>query len=247
MSDGIYVALSGAVAQQRSLDVVANNVANANTTGFRADRVAFAESMSQAQGPTNQGAPNPLRQVGVVEIRYDHSEGTVQRTDNPFDLAISGDGWFTVETPRGERYTRAGSFVADRDGVLRTRDGHAVLNASGAHVTIPREVAGIEVSPDGTLRAGEDEIGRIQLVQFSDDRPLTKEGLNLFVAPPGQQPEPLENAQIMQGYLEGSNVNVVGGMNELIAAGRSFEAFQRIIQGYRDMDQRTARDLGDTR
>ena len=122
MSDGIYVALSGAVAQQRSLDVVANNVANANTIGYHGDHVAFRQALSQAgtQGP----APDTLRFNLVAQTVTNHDTGSLQQTGNPLDVALQGDAWFALRTPAGERYTRSGAFVTDRAGVLRSKDGH---------------------------------------------------------------------------------------------------------------------------
>ncbi|MEM9860451.1 MAG: flagellar basal-body rod protein FlgF [Myxococcota bacterium] len=242
MSDGIWAAVSGAVAQQRALDVTANNVANANTTGFRADRVAFREALAEAgEGP----APADLRLVGVAQVEASEAPGAIGRTDGNLDFAIEGDGLFTVQTPQGERYTRAGQFHLDAEGVLRTASGAAVLGwvaeAGGAtqELRIPPASGEIRVGEDGTIRAGDQEVGRLALRSF-DEGQLEKEGNTLFVANgAGDAAE----ARVLQGYLEGSNMNAVAGMNELITVSRSFEAFQKVIDTFQRLDDRTARDL----
>ena len=243
MSDGIYSALSGAIAQQRALDVVANNVANAGTVGYRADTVSFREAVSRARGGP---APDGLRYVGVARLSTDRAEGPLIQTDNPLDLALRGDGLFAVQTPSGVRYTRAGSFRLDAEGVLRTAGGHALLAAAPEdpdrpELRVPPGATGVRVDADGGVRVGERAVGRIRLARFAPDA-LTKEGLTLFSA--RGEGEPAADVQVLQGYLEGANVSPVAGMNELITASRSFEAFQRVIQAFRQIDERAARDVG---
>jgi flagellar basal-body rod protein FlgF len=245
MSDGIYSALSGAIAQQRSLDIVANNVANASTTGFRADRVAFSEVLPPAGETTRADA---LRYVAVSEVRTDQSAGALRQTGNPLDLAISGEGYFAVRTDHGVRFTRAGSFVQDGDGLIRTQAGHVVMqrrddpDSTPEGIVVPRGTTSLEVGADGTVRADGATLGRLQIVRFTDETALEKEGLTLFRA--RDEARPADDATIVQGHVESANVNAVAGLNELITTTRSFEAFQRVIQGFRQIDERTARDLG---
>ncbi len=253
MSDGIWAAVSGAVAQQRSLDVTANNVANANTTGFRADRVSFREALMAAGGADQeeQPAPDSLRFVSVSRIDASMESGALRQTHGTFDLALEGDGMFSLQTEGGERYTRAGQFVADAEGVLRAQDGSAVLAWADAPGGDTREIvvpltAGesgapqITVGPDGTISAGGNNLGQLAIRSFEVDA-LTKEGDTRFIAE-GQGE--VSDAQVLQGYLEGSNMNAVAGMNELITVSRSFEAFQKVIDTFKQLDDRTARELG---
>ncbi len=242
MSDGIWAALSGAVAQQRSLDVTANNVANANTAGFRADRLVFEQALSQAG--TDGPAPDAVRFVETAEMVTDHRAGALQQTGNPLDLALEGDGWFSVQTPSGERFTRAGAFVTNADGLIVTADGHPLLGVQEGDgppptLRLPPDASSIRVADDGTVYANERPIGRIRLTRFSEQP--RKEGLTLYVG--GQGAEPAD-ARVRQGYLEMANVNAVAGMNELITVTRSFEAFQKVIDTFQALDERTARDLG---
>ncbi len=241
MSDGIWSALSGAVAQQRALDVTANNVANAGTAGYRADRVSFGEALSRAQGGGR--APDALRFVGVSQVRYDPTSGSIRRTGNPLDLALQGDGFFAIDTPAGVRYTRAGAFKLDAGGTLRTSDGHALAGTAGA-IMLPAEAASVTIASDGTVAADGQEVGRIRVVRFESPDGIRKVGASFFEALAGAVPIETEETQIVQGHLESSNVNAVAGMNELVSISRSFEAFQKVIQAFRQLDERTARDVG---
>ncbi|MBI2896006.1 MAG: flagellar basal-body rod protein FlgF [Deltaproteobacteria bacterium] len=246
MSDGIYSALSGAIAQQRSLDVVANNVANANTTGYRGDRVAFQEALVRSGG--NGAAPDCLRFVGVSQVRADTAQGALRQTGNPLDVALQGDGFFAVETPSGVRYTRAGAFVTDQTGMLQTMDGHAVLarevegERTLPRIRFPAGTREVVIATDGTVSADGVPIGRIKVVRFEQPNQLAKQGATLFVAGQGQ-PVADDETQVVQGHLEGANVNAVAGLNELITVSRSFESFQRVIQAFRELDSRTAREV----
>lgn len=244
MSDGIWAAVSGAVAQQRALDVTANNVANANTTGFRGDRVAFREALSQASGQ-DQAAPDSIRFVNVSEVQASDEAGALRQTGGTFDLAIEGDGWFSIDTANGERYTRAGQFTVDAEGVLRSGDGASVLawesepGGTTQELRVPLDAAEITIGLNGTISADGNEVGQLAVRSFEEDA-LTKEGDTRFVA---EGTGAASEANVLQGYLESSNINAVAGMNQLITVSRSFEAFQKIIDTFQQMDQRTARDL----
>jgi len=262
MSDGIYSALSGAIAQQRSLDVVANNVANANTVGFQADRVAFREALAGTGGaaggpaaaaPGGGPPPNALRYVAVSEVARDTSAGSLRQTGNALDVALQGSGYFAIETPAGERYTRAGSFIADAQGIIRTRDGDAVVadrpdeadpSAEPPRIRVPQGTREISIGADGTVSADGNAIGRFRIVAFADERALTKQGQTLYATQGGAAPTRAEGVEVVQGAVEMANVNAVAGMNELITVSRSFEAFQKVIQAFRQLDERTARELG---
>lgn len=244
MSDGIWAAVSGAVAQQRALDVTANNVANANTTGFRADRVAFREALAEAGGQDG-AAPDSLRFVNVSQVEASQEPGALRQTGGSFDLALEGDGWFSLDTENGERYTRAGQFTVDGEGTLRSVDGSPVMawqaepGGRVQQLQVPPDATEITIGLDGSVSADGNTVGQLAIRSFEDDA-LTKEGDTRFVAEGNGRPS---EANVLQGYLESSNINAVAGMNELITVSRSFEAFQKIIDTFQQMDQRTARDL----
>jgi flagellar basal-body rod protein FlgF len=249
MSDGIYSALSGALAQERNLQVTANNVANSNTTGFKADRPSFYETLTKVKDPKAL-APS-LRYVHVADVQIDHQSGSLRLTERPLDVALQGDGFFTIETPKGERYTRAGSFVVDHEGTLRTLGGHRVLGENGPitvkgrALKVPDNTREVVINPDGVVRADDIEIGKLKLVRFANlEHDLIKDGLTWFSTVDNAQPlaaEPTTTCE--QGYLEDSNINPVGGMIEMIVVQRSFEALQKVIETFRELDNRTARDV----
>jgi len=256
MSDGIYSALSGAVAQERALSAVANNVANVNTTGYKADKTIFAEVMAKAQKqlPT---APS-LRYATVSQFAVDAQAGSLKQTGRTLDVALHGDGYLTVLTPQGERYTRAGSFVMDQEGVLRTPGGYEVLREGkreltdppnqlppGKRIKFPPNTQEITFNQDGTISADAVVMGKLKLVQFDTQEDALREGLTLFTNQPGKQPKQAQpTTTVEQGYLETANVNAVSGMNELINVSRSFEALEKVIETFRQLDDRTARDVG---
>lgn len=241
MSDGIYVALSGAIAQQRALDVVANNVANAATTGFRASRVSFREAVANARGAG--GPDDPLRYAVVARVRADATEGALTTTGRPLDAAIQGRGYFAVETPAGPRYTRNGAFVVAADGVLRGLGGAAVLDASERPLRLPEAARDVRIEADGSVVADGASVGRLRIVTFASPDALENEGAGLLRPAAGAAPEEARTPVLALGALEGSNVNAVAGLTDLIAATRGFDAFQRVIASFRQIDERTARDV----
>lgn len=258
MGDGIYTALSGALAQQHSLDVIANNVANVNTAGFRGDRAVFGEMLAGAQRDQNPDPrqPAPPRVDKFVRVEgntLDTSSGVLRHTGNPLDLAVQGDGYFVVRTAQGDRLTRAGNFMLRESGELATGEGYLVLGEDNAPISFPRGVKDIQVQadgliratlPDGTTRGNQAEVGKLQIRGVADRDSLTREGTTLYKVADGAQLTTPAGTQIAQGHLEASNVNPVSGLNELISVSRSFDALHRVIETFQQIDQRTARDVG---
>jgi flagellar basal-body rod protein FlgF len=248
MADGIYTALTGAIAQQQTLDVIANNVANVNTTGYRADRAAFAEFLAGAQkdtpilSATGKQAPRVDHFVQIDAVTRDQAGGVLKLTGNPLDMALSGDGYFAVQTPGGERLTRAGNFMLRANNVLTTSDGHEVLGENGRPITLP-SAKNIQVSADGVIQADGQMAGKLKLLRAQDPAALEKESAVLFKPVEGAQLD-VAKVTVTQGHLESSNVNAVAGINELITVNRSFDALQRVIETFQKIDDRTARDLG---
>lgn len=248
MGDGIYTALSGAVAQQQALDVTANNVANASTAGFRADRAIFGELLAGAQRalPADAQRPAPPRVdkfVRVEQTAIDLQSGALRRTDQPLDLALQGDGFFVVRTPAGDKLTRAGNFVRGADGAITTVQGHPVIGNSDAPLVLPAHARDIAVGPDGALRADGVDVGTLKLVRPEDMGALTKEGNTLFDVAPGTPLVAAKGTTVVQGHLEASNVNAVAGINDLISVNRCFDAIHRVIETFQKIDERAARDL----
>ncbi len=234
MSSGIYIAAAGAVAQSVALDATANNISNATTAGFRADRVTFREAFTAARSPD-------VALVGVGTTRVDSQAGALTATENPLDLALDGDGYFGVQTPGGPRYTRAGNFQLDDQRNLVTADGFAVRGEGGAPINVPPDATSIGVSLDGTVSADGAEIGKLELVRFAPTQ-VKREGGTLFSATGG--PITGEPPKVRSGMLEASNVNIVRGMVDLVKVSRTYESLMKMIQGYHDVESRAARELG---
>lgn len=224
-----YIILSRLTSQLRASQVTAHNLANADTPGFRAARPIFAEHVAR-QGRV--AGPHTGRDVGYAWDRAtwrDTDPGPVNRTGNPLDVAISGDGYFSVETPRGERYTRAGRFAMGADGRLVDHHGHAVLNANGQPIAIAPNDTQIEISGDGTIRSENGVLGRIRLVRFEDEQTLRLEGDRLFEAG-GQDPQDVAQPRMVQGALEGSNVVSVLEMTRMMAELREFQMATQFLE-----------------
>ena len=238
MIRGLYKAAQGMLYEQMRLDVIANNLANADSIGYKKGRIGFNLAL-----PTNYVPPQriilaskPLQNAGEMPLmmltRYDVdlSEGSLKQTGNPLDFAINGEGYFSIQTPNGVRYTRDGRFSIDANGYLVTRNGYKVLGQNGPiNLGVGSQ---IQVSRDGTVRVNGRVVDKLLIVDFPPTRGgggLSKEGSGLLVAPSNLQPLP-PNVEVLQGYLEGSNVDIVKEMVQMIEALRNYESYQRTIQ-----------------
>lgn len=217
-----YVILSRLALQSRATQVLAHNLANADTPGFRAQRPVFAEFVARQDG----AAPPPGgRNVHFVQDRATWREmqpGAMQVTGNPLDLAITGEGFFAVETPRGERFTRAGRFSLGEGGRVVDMEGNPLLNTDGAPIALSPNDTRIEVMGDGTIRSENGVIARLRVVRFDDPQALRAEGDRLF-DPNDATALPVERPGIRQGVLEGSNVSPILEMTRLTAELREFQ------------------------
>jgi len=229
MDSPSYIILSRLTSQLRASQVTAHNLANADTPGFRAARPVFAEHVAR-QGRV--AGPHAGREVGYAWDRAtwrDTDPGSVNSTGNPLDVAITGEGYFSVETPRGERYTRAGRFAMGADGRLVDHHGHAVLNANGQPIAIAPNDTQIQISGDGTIRSENGVLGRIRLVRFENEQALRAEGDRLFEAG-GQDPQEVAQPRMVQGALEGSNVVSVLEMTRMMAELREFQMATQFLE-----------------
>lgn len=238
MSSGIYVALSGSLTRLRELDVLANNLANLETPGYKRELPVFAvaleASISDLTGEEVDGAPGRVFAT-TAETRLDLRPGSIAATGAPLDAAIDGPGLFVVETPAGERYTRAGSFVVSPDGELTTPDGFAVLGGGGPLRAGDRPV---KLTASGALVDDRgQELGRLRVVTFSEPERLMKEGGNLLRAPNGVEAETLPNPALVEGSIESSNVRPVEELASLVLLQRSFDSAMRLLQA---QDQATS-------
>lgn len=223
MSNTIYAALARQTGLMKEMQTVANNIANSATTGFRTENVIFSEFIQKL------GPGQPSLSMGAAEARFTSAtQGVLEQTNGTFDLAIEGEGYFQIETPAGLRLTRAGAFTPGPEGELVTFEGYRLLDAGGAPVFIPADAASIAVSSDGTLSADGTPLGQIGLVMPAEPSDLAREdGVRFRVE--GELIEP-ENSSILQGYLEGSNVDPISEIARMIEVQRSYEMGQSFLE-----------------
>ncbi|WP_119168028.1 flagellar basal-body rod protein FlgF [Algihabitans albus] len=242
-----YVALSRQAALRRELDVISNNIANMDTPGYRGESMLFVEYLAN----TKDKVPAGLRKISYVQdiatVR-DLSEGAKTATDNPLDLAISGDGFFAVESENGERYTRNGAFMLDADGQIVTTSGLPLLNEAGQPMVVPDTAGRIDVARDGTVsyheQAGGDavQVGRIRLVQFENEYALKKDADVLFRAD-DQAALPADGSEILQGFIEKSNVKGVVEMTKLIQTVNSYQSAGKMVESEHERQRRAIQTL----
>lgn len=216
---------------QRRMDATANNLANAATTGFKADALIF--EMMTKRPARAEDDPHDVRFVRDAGLARDMSQGSIAMTSNPLDLAIQGEGFFSVQGPGETLYTRDGSFTLSADGTLTTKDGRAVLSATGAPLVFDPRGEPPVVDADGSVRLEGVEVGRIGLFKFADPANLEKRGDNLYAAS-GQAAAP-SDARLVQSALEGSNVRPVVELTRLIEISRAYESAARVVKNGDDM------------
>lgn len=243
MLRGLYAAAAGMDLQQVVLNVTSNNLANATTPGFKQDRVVATSFPEVLLWHLEQ---EPVQAVGtwsytaaVAATVTDFTPGPLRETGHATDLAPLGDGYFTVETPQGTRYTRHGSFRIDGEGYLVTVHGDRVLGEDGP---LRVEDPDFTVAGDGTIRRQGLTVGRLALARFADPGVLQKEG-DYFTAPAGAA-GPAPETEVLQGYLEGANVALADRMVDLMAALRSYAAAARLAQVYDELLGRATTQLG---
>jgi flagellar basal-body rod protein FlgF len=217
-----YVILSRLTVQNRATAVLANNVANADTPGFRAQRMVFAEMVERRRDVAGPASARPTSYVQDRATWREMEFGSIQQTGNPLDVAISGEGFFAVDTPRGERFTRAGRFSIGAEGRIVDIEGHPVLGATGQPLAVAPGDAGIEVLGDGTVRSENGPIGKLRIVRFENPQALLAEGNRNFDAV-AERAIPMERPGLVQGAVEGSNVRPIMEMTRLTAELREFQ------------------------
>ncbi len=243
MNSGMYAAVSGNLAAMRRLDIISNNLANVNTAGFKKDKMSFEGLLAGSVNPpaVPQGTTaDPILQKENVYI--DYSSGPVSQTGNTLDLALDGDGFFAVTTPDGTAYTRQGNFRMSADGSLVTSDGYPVQGQGGGTIRIQGNR--VEIDGNGLVTVDGTPSGTISMVDFEKPYNLTKVGSAMFVPAEQQEARQSTAIQVRQGHLEGSNVESISEMVQMIETNRYFEACQRVIRGYDDMASKAANELG---
>lgn len=237
MDNASYATLTRQSGLLREIQVLAHNVANLSTTGFRREGLVFSEFVRQLdrqEEPLSMAAAN-ARQTYLVQ-------GGLTATGGTFDLAIEGDGFFRIDTPEGERLTRAGHFIPNAQGELVTPDGHRLLDLGGAAVFVPAEAAQIAISRDGTISADGQPLAQLGLVVPDDPSSLRRaSGVLHFVE---GDTLPVENPVILQGFLEDSNVNPISEMARLVAVQRAYESGQKFLDREDERIRNVVQTLG---
>ncbi len=242
MDNAIYVGLSRQMVLRKEMDIIANNIANMDTTGFK------VESMIQKTDPAEPaytfGGPRPVKFVSPDGVARDFGQGSLVKTDGQLDMAIEGKGFFQVRTPDGARFTRDGRFTTDTTGRLVTQAGHPVLDEGGGEIQIDGEKGQVSVGADGTLSQGNERIGKVGMYAFANAGVLEKAGDNLYRNGSNQQAEVATDARLRQGYLESSNVKPVLEITRMVEVSRAYERTAKMIDSEADLSRRSVERLG---
>jgi flagellar basal-body rod protein FlgF len=251
MENALLIGLSRQMTLERQMDVVANNVANVNTNGYKSDQSLFQEYLKTGAHEDNFIGPD--RSMSYVQdsgTYKDLSQGALQQTGNPLDIAIDGGAFLAVQTAAGERYTRDGGLQINGQGQLVTVAGNQVLGANGPIVLQPTD-HDINISPDGTITVLEgsgrtDAIrGKLRVVSFTDAQKMLKEGSNLYSQGEGGAAQPDLKAQVHQGFIEKSNVNSVAEMSRMIEVTRAYTQISNLLQQQSDLHKSAIEKLAD--
>ena len=239
MENPLYIGLSRQVALRRQLDVVANNIANMNTAGFRGERMLFEAAMER-------GGMKPSDKIAFTIDRAtytDFTAGGLKPTDNPYDVALDGDGWFQVQTPDGPRYTRDGRMRRDVDGQLVNANGFPYLDDNQQPIVIPADRSRMEIGTDGLVSADNEMIARLRVVRFETPQELAQTGDVLFDAGDAQ-PLPAPEVRFVQGKLEQSNVQAIAEMSRMMELTRDYQSVTRMMDDGQELLRSAINRLG---
>jgi len=251
MSYGLYAAVSGSMVQEKRMEILSNNLANVNTSGFKEDRPIFREFYNKVQNTimltdtASQGSSMLAQKMNMGYLTFsgvktDFSAGDMKYTGNPLDVAINGPGFFVVDTPRGELYTRMGNFSLNDKGELVTHEGYT-LKGKGKSIKI--EGTEITIDRKGAVTVDKVEVDTLKLVDFEDYTALRKVGDNLF-EDSGGNVRKAEECEIKHRTLELSNINIVKEMVKMIDVLRLYESYQKVIQSLDETTSRATREVG---
>lgn len=242
MDNSIYVTLSRQMTLRNELNVIANNVANVDTPGFKVEQMLLRVE----PGATAKSADGPPTVNFVLDdgLARNFGQGVLRETNGTFDLAIEGTGFFKLSTPGGERYTRDGRFTLGPEGKLTTEDGTPVLDAGGGEIIIDPAKGQVSIGVDGSISQGTEQVGKVGVVRFESLGALEKAGDNRLRNAGNQTAQPATNAVVRQGYLESANVNPVLEVTRLIEVTRAYERLSKILDQNADLDRRSIERLG---
>ncbi|WP_340118625.1 flagellar basal-body rod protein FlgF [Pelagibius sp. 7325] len=239
MENAGYIALSRQMVLRREMDVIANNMANLNTPAYKGQSMLFVEYLETSD------SGEKMSFVQDISLVRNLTEGQMTTTENPLDLAIAGDGYFEVETPVGTRYTRNGVFQLNAAGELVTSSGQRVLGEGGNPVVLPPNSRDVTVTRDGTISTDLGPVGRLSIVRFENEQAMVKLADGLYDAD-GQDPLPNEDAEVMQGMIEGSNVQGIIELTKMIETVRHYTSTGKLVNDEHERLRRAIQSLGGT-
>lgn len=231
MENSLYIGLSRQVALQEQMDIVANNIANVNTPGYRAHNMVFLEYLSKQRNAEKAGNDS-ISMVHDYGQYMNTESGPLRNTGNPLDVALEGPGFFGVQTADGVQYTRAGNFQINGAGELVTGSGMLVADNGGGTIVIPEDALEVKIARDGTISTDQGVLSQLMVVEFEKPQDLVAQGNGLYKTE--DTGNPAENTRVMQGMIEGSNVNAVLEMTRMIDVSRAYQSTQRMLQAEHD-------------
>ncbi len=238
MRTNLYVSLSGQIALEKRLDTVSTNIANINTAGYRAQGVAFSSTLSKVQ-------EKPASFVSTGAEYVSRAQGGTTKTDNPLDVAVQGEGFFAIKTPAGVAYTRDGRFQINATGQLQTLNNYPVLDAGGAPMLLDANQGAPVVAADGMVTQNGNQVGAIGLFSIPDNAKLTRYDNSAIV--PDKPATPIldfSSNGVVQGFVEGSNINPILEITKLIEIQRAYEGLTNILQSNESSQQDAIKSLG---
>jgi flagellar basal-body rod protein FlgF len=235
MDNSAYIALSRQLTLFRDMDVTANNIANANTTGYDAEHIVFNSYLTR---DVNQGDRNPMAFAHDISTYRNLETGPIKATGNQLDIAIQGNGYFAVRTPMGTRYTRAGNFQIGPDGTLVTTDGYPVLNTDNQIIVMPDNTDSIKIGEAGNVKVNGEDFGSIAVVKFANPQLLERLSGKLFKS--DIPPQPADAARLTQGMLESSNVQPVAELTHMMTLSHTVTDTAQFVAIIYDLERKTA-------
>jgi flagellar basal-body rod protein FlgF len=240
MDNTLYVSLSRQMTLRREMDVIANNIANADTTGFKVESLMVR---TEAQAPARMSDGSKVQFVLDDGVARDFTQGSLRQTGGDFDLAIEGKGFFQVTTEAGDRFTRDGRFTLSSEGKLTTQAGDPIMG-DGGEIVLDLNRGPVAIAADGTISQAGERVGKVQVFMFEDRSVLAKDQNNLLKNTSNQAPVADTASRVRQGMLEGSNVNPILQITRMIEVSRAYESVVRTMENTADLSRRAVERLG---
>jgi flagellar basal-body rod protein FlgF len=242
MDNAVYVGVSRQMVLRREMDIIANNIANLDTAGFKVE--SLIHKTDPAAPAVTLDGPRPVKFVAADTVARDFGQGSLNKTGADLDMAIEGQGFFQLQTPNGPRFTRDGRFTTDPTGRLVNQQGHAVLDESGSEITIDADKGQVAIGADGSMSQGNERVGKVGMFSFASQAALEKSGDNSFRNSSNLQPQPATSARLRQGHIESSNVKPVLEITRMVEVSRAYESAAKMVDAEADLSRRSVERLG---